>query len=508
MDSSMQVDLELRLKREEPAEEPEPSDLALTPEPSVLSEPSGSANTSEPAELSALEAAKADRAARDAKYRQDIADNNKTLAKLAEKISKMKRSPSPPAPPPLRRKRSHSELLCELILSQMKRGQWKPGDIKELLLGPTEEDGDGGSSSNSSNDSSDSSSSKLKGKFDIGELLGQLKGSLRDEVKGKEKDEGKGKDEVKGKEKDEGKGKEKDEGKGKEKEEGEGKDKDKGKGKGEEDDDDDEGEAKDEKEEKDDTEIICPGGDMFLGIEGSNKVFRVYSQALMCASASLEDLVEDLMCESGDGEKMLILDPENIEIVRVICRIIHLQNHLVPHSFRPSMLLDTAILVKKYGLQKAVTFAARQWLLNGRDNREYISDPPRAAGCYMVAAALFWDEVMFEKCIWELVSFCTVPFERLWAWPPLKQELSQKAIKLLTKIRDKARARVYQILLAETGLLCYARWNRLLQDQYEGLLARYKPATTVHIPLAQVIFEVKKALFRELGGPSSPMDCL
>ncbi|KAL7790584.1 hypothetical protein V8C43DRAFT_322612 [Trichoderma afarasin] len=514
MDSSMQVDLELRLKREEPAEEPEPTDLALTPEPSSPPEPSGSANTSEPAEpaeLSALEAAKADRAARNAKYRQDIADNNKILAELAEKISKMKRSPSPPAPPPLRKKRSHSELLCELILSQMKRGNWKPEDINELLLGPTEEDGDGDSSSSS--DSSDSSSSsKLKGKFDIGELLGQLKGQM--EGKGKDKGKGKGKKEdegkSKGKEKEEGKGKEKDKGKDKGKKEGEGE----GEGEGEEDDegesseedDVEEGEVKDE--EKDVTEVICPGGDMFLGIEGSNTIFQVYSQTIMCSSASLEELVEDLMCEPGDEEKILILDPENIEIVRTICRIIHLQNHLVPRGLRPSMLLDTAILVNKYGLQKAVTMAARQWLLNGRDFREYLSDPPKAAGCYMVAAALFWDETMFMKCMWELVSICTVPFVRLWTWPPLKQELSQKALKLLTKIRDRARARVYQILLAETGLRCYAGWNRLLQDRYESLLARYKPATTVALPLKQVILEVKRALFRELGGPSSPMDCL
>ncbi|PKK41449.1 hypothetical protein CI102_14312 [Trichoderma harzianum] len=469
MDSSMQVDLELRLKREEPAEEPEPTDLALTPEPPDSSEPSGSANTSEPAELSALEAAKADRAARNAKYRQDIADNNKKLAKLAEKISKMPRSPSPPAPPPLRKKRSHSELLCELILSQMKRGQWKPEDIVELLLGPTEEDGDG--------DSSSSSSSKLKGKCDVGDMLEQLKSK----EKGKEKDEGKDK----GKENDEGKGKDEDEGESEE---------------------DDEGEVKEE--EKDVTEIISPGGDMILAIEGSNTAFLVYSQTLMCASASFEVLVEDIMCASGDHERILVLDPENIEIVRIICRIIHLQNHLVPRSFRPSMLLGAAILVNKYGLQRAVTLAARQWLLNGRDNREYMSDPPMASGCYMVAASLFWDEPMFKKCMWELISICTVPFERLWAWPPLKQELSQKAIKLLTMIRAKARVRVYQILLAETGLRCYAGWNRILQDRYESLLARYKPATTVRIPLAQVIFEVKKALFRELGGPSSPMDCL
>ncbi|KAH0525980.1 hypothetical protein TsFJ059_009366 [Trichoderma semiorbis] len=509
MDISMQVDLELRLKREEPAEEPEPTDLALTPEPSGPSEPSASANTSEPvepAELSALEAAKADRAARNAKYRQDIADNNKILAELAEKISKMKRSPSPPATRPLRKKRSHSELLCELILSQMKRGNWKPEDINELLLGPTEEDGDGDSSSSSdssdSSDSSSSSSSKLKGKFGIGDLLGQLKGQMEGKGKDKGKDKGKEKEEAKGK------GKEKDEGKGKskEKDEGKGIGKEEDDGESSEEDDDEEGEVKDE--EKDVTEIICPGGDMFLGIEGSNTIFQVYSQTLMCSSASFEELVEDLMCASGDGEMILILDPENIEIVRIICHIIHLQNHLVPRGFRPSMLLDTAILVNKYGLQKAVTMAARQWLLNGRDFREYLSDPPKAAGCYMVAAALFWDESMFMKCMWELVSICTVPFVRLWAWPPLKQELSQKALKLLTKIRDRARARVYQILLAETGLRCYAGWNRLLQDRYESLLARYKPASMVALPLKQVILEVKRALFRELGGPSSPMDCL
>lgn len=427
----MQVDLELRLKREEPAEEPEPTDLALTPEPSGSTEPSGSANTSEPAEpaeLSPLEAAKADRAARNAKYRQDIADNNKILAELAERISKMKRSPSPPATRPLRKKRSHSELLCELILSQMKRGNWKPEDINELLLGPTEEDGDGDSSSSS--DSSDSSSSsKLKGKFDIGELLGQLKGQMegkekdKGKDKGKEKEEGKGKGKDKGKENDKGKekGKGKDEGKGKGKEEddGEGKEEDDGESS-------EEGEVKDE--EKDVTEVICPGGDMFLGIEGSNTAFQVYSQSLMCASASFEELVEDLMCEPGDEEKILVLDPENIEVVRTICRIIHLQNHLVPRGLRPSMLLDTAILVNKYGLQKAVTMAARQWLLNGRDFREYLSDPTMASGCYMVAAALFWDESMFMKCMWELVSICTVPFVRLWTWPPLKQELSQKAL--------------------------------------------------------------------------------
>ncbi|KAK4062387.1 hypothetical protein Trihar35433_9208 [Trichoderma harzianum] len=452
--------------------EPEPSDLALKPEPLVSPQPSGSANTSEPAEpaeLSPLEAARADRAARNAKYRQDIADNNKKLAKLAEKISKMPRSPSPPAPPPLRKKRSHSELLCELILSQMKRGQWKPEDIVELLLGPTEEDGDGDNSSNSS--------SKLKGKCDIGDMLEQLKGK--------------------------GKGKEKDEGKDKGKEDGEGKGRDEDEGESEED---EEGEVKEE--DKDVTETIAPGGDMILAIEGSNTAFLVYSQTLMCASASFEGLVEDIMCASGDHERILVLDPENIEIVRVICHIIHLQNHLVPRSFRPSMLLDTAIMVNKYGLQKAVTMAARQWLLNGRDNREYLSDPTMASGCYMVAAALFWDESMFMKCMWELVSICTVPFERLWAWPPLKQELSQKAIKLLTRIRAKTRVRVYQILLAETGLRCYAGWDRILQDRYESLLARYKPATTVRFPLAQVIIEVKKALFQEFGGPSSPMDCL
>lgn len=384
----MQVDLELRLKREEPAEEPEPTDLALTPEPSISPEPSVSANTSEPAELSALEAAKADRAARNAKYRQDIADNNKILAELAGKISKMKRSPSPPATRPLRKKRSHSELLCELILSQMKRGRWKPEDIVELLLGPTEEDGDG--------DSSSKSSSKLKGKCDIGVVLQQLKGK----GKGKEKEEGKGK----GKENDEGKGKDEDEEESEE----------------------EEGEVKEEEEEV--TETICPGGDMILAIEGSNTAFLVYSQTLMCASASFEGLVEDIMCASGDHERILVLDPENIEIVRIICHIIHLQNHLVPRSFRPSMLLDAAILVNKYGLQRAVTMAARQWLLNGRDNREYLSDPTMASGCYMVSAALFWDEFMFMKCMWELISICTVPFERLWAWPPLKQELSQKAI--------------------------------------------------------------------------------
>ncbi|KAM6478526.1 hypothetical protein HDV62DRAFT_400530 [Trichoderma sp. SZMC 28011] len=468
MDSSMQVDLELRLKREEPAEEPEPTDLALTPEPSISPEPSVSANTSEPAELSALEAAKADRAARNAKYRQDIADNNKILAELAGKISKMKRSPSPPATRPLRKKRSHSELLCELILSQMKRGRWKPEDIVELLLGPTEEDGDG--------DSSSKSSSKLKGKCDIGVVLQQLKGK----GKGKEKEEGKGK----GKENDEGKGKDEDEEESEE----------------------EEGEVKEEEEEV--TETICPGGDMILAIEGSNTAFLVYSQTLMCASASFEGLVEDIMCASGDHERILVLDPENIEIVRIICHIIHLQNHLVPRSFRPSMLLDAAILVNKYGLQRAVTMAARQWLLNGRDNREYLSDPTMASGCYMVSAALFWDEFMFMKCMWELISICTVPFERLWAWPPLKQELSQKAIKLLTRIRAKAQVRVYQILLAETGLRCYAGWNKTLQERYESLLARYKPATTVALPLRQVIIEVKRALFRELGGPGSPMDCL
>lgn len=409
----MQVDLELRLREPEPVMEPEPSDLALKPEPLVSPQPSGSANTSEPAEpaeLSPLEAARADRAARNAKYRQDIADNNKKLAKLAEKISKMPRSPSPPAPPPLRKKRSHSELLCELILSQMKRGQWKPEDIVELLLGPTEEDGDGDNSSNSS--------SKLKGKCDIGDMLEQLKGK--------------------------GKGKEKDEGKDKGKEDGEGKGRDEDEGESEED---EEGEVKEE--DKDVTETIAPGGDMILAIEGSNTAFLVYSQTLMCASASFEGLVEDIMCASGDHERILVLDPENIEIVRVICHIIHLQNHLVPRSFRPSMLLDTAIMVNKYGLQKAVTMAARQWLLNGRDNREYLSDPTMASGCYMVAAALFWDESMFMKCMWELVSICTVPFERLWAWPPLKQELSQKAISEFPSFSPfKSRRHVEAILIA------------------------------------------------------------
>ncbi|KAL6692938.1 hypothetical protein J3F84DRAFT_401448 [Trichoderma pleuroticola] len=435
MDSSMEADLELRLKGKEPAKDTDP---AVTLE---ASGPSGSANASEsskpaePAESSALEAAKADRAARNAAFRKDIAANSKELKELAEKISKMKRSPSPPAPPPLRKKRSHTELLCQLIISRMKTQQYSPAEIVQLLIGKEE----GEASLRPRNESI----------YDMGSSLGQGKGCDRNKTKGKEKEK-----------------------------------------------------------EKDVTEVICPGGDILLGIEGSNTAFRVYSQNLMCASSSFEELVEGIMIASGDDERILVLDPENVDIVRLICRILHLQNHLVPQSLTPWMLLDTAIMVNKYGLQRAVVLASRQWLLSGRDTREFMGDPTLASGCYMAAAALFFDEFMFDKCIWELISICTVPFERLWAWPALKEQVSDKGIKLLTLMRDKARVRVYQTLLSETGLRCYAGWDRTFQERYERILARYKPATTVRLPLAQVILEVKKALFRELGGPNSPMDCL
>ncbi|KAL6802658.1 hypothetical protein GGI42DRAFT_30844 [Trichoderma sp. SZMC 28013] len=359
-------------------------------------------------------------------------------------ISKMKRSPSPPAPPPLRKKRSNSELLCELIISRMKSRQYKPEDIVELLIGNDEEP-------------------KLKPRnssiyaMSNGPVKGQGIDSHTNIDKGKEIDKGKGKEKAK---------------------------------------------------ERDVTEVICPGGDILLGIEGSNVAFQVYSQNLMCASASFEEFVEEIMVASGDHERILVLDPEKVDVVRLLCRILHLQNHMVPQALTPWMLLDMAIMVNKYGLQRAVVLASRQWLLSGRDSPQFLADPTLAMGCYMAAAALFFDDFMFEKCIWELVSICTVPFERLWAWPALKEQMSPKAIKLLTLMRDKARARVYQILLAETGLRCYAGWDRTLQERYEGLLARYKPTATVHLPLAQVIGEVKKALFRELGGPKSPMNCV
>lgn len=190
----------------------------------------------------------------------------------------------------------------------------------------------------------------------------------------------------------------------------------------------DKGKGKEKAKERDVTEVICPGGDILLGIEGSNVAFQVYSQNLMCASASFEEFVEEIMVASGDHERILVLDPEKVDVVRLLCRILHLQNHMVPQALTPWMLLDMAIMVNKYGLQRAVVLASRQWLLSGRDSPQFLADPTLAMGCYMAAAALFFDDFMFEKCIWELVSICTVPFERLWAWPALKEQMSPKAI--------------------------------------------------------------------------------
>ncbi|UKZ79007.1 hypothetical protein TrVFT333_006758 [Trichoderma virens FT-333] len=231
-----------------------------------------------------------------------------------------------------------------------------------------------------------------------------------------------------------------------------------------------------------DLEAICHCGDVLLAVGSPPVMFQVYSQSLICASPVFEDMVEEAFKKNDDSEKIIWLENENIGLFRKICFVIHHSNQDVPLELSPAVLLNMAVVVERYQLQNAFRFVSRQWLLSGRDSEAFRRDPTLGSGCYMAAACSFDDDVMFERCTQILAGFCSTPFKQLWVWAPLKQELPPKAIKLLTILRDKARAKVSSILIRETGLGCYAKWDKARQESYEKILTQYRPTTIACYP--------------------------
>ncbi|EHK19782.1 uncharacterized protein TRIVIDRAFT_203368 [Trichoderma virens Gv29-8] len=234
-----------------------------------------------------------------------------------------------------------------------------------------------------------------------------------------------------------------------------------------------------------DLEAICPCGDVLLAVGSPPVMFQVYSQSLICASPVFEDMVEEAFKKNDDSEKIIWLENENVGLFRKICFVIHHSNQDVPLELSPAVLLNMAVVVERYQLQNAFRFVSRQWLLSGRDSEAFKRDPTLGSGCYMAAACSFDDDVMFERCTQILAGFCSTPFKQLWA-----------------------RAKVSSILIRETGLGCYAKWDKARQENYEKILTQYRPTTIACYPLSYVVVEAKRSLFKELGGDGAPLECM